>query len=314
MPQSPQLRNEIEKIVNNQNDVVVYFKNHSTITVVSANDNARGYRSTAALREEFRMIDKHVDDSVISPFQVIRQAPYTRDPFYASMKEIRELAKDIYISSSWLDNGHWMWNIVDQTYEDMLEDKSSFLLAFDISIPLLHNIKALEQLIKEKRKQDPLTWRIEFLNERVKENTQSFFSYGMFKKNQNVKKPFYPRIHDDVRAKRKNPHDISKQSGEIRVVSCDMAFIEDKKNDASVFTCLRLLPETVTYGRSDNGSFEMSNGYRRIVPYIESCPGGDTTKQARRIRQLYEDFHADYIVLDMRNAGRDALCIWKLYR
>ena len=47
----------------------------------------------------------------------------------------------------------------------------------------------------------------------------------------------------------------------------------------------------------------MSNGYRRLVPYIESVQGGDTVKQAIRIRQLFDDFNADFIVLDLRNAG-----------
>lgn len=36
---------------------------------------------------------------------------------------------------------------------------------------------------------------------------------------------------------------------------------------------------------------------------MEHRPGGDLLKQALRIRQLYEDFDADYIVLDTRNNG-----------
>ena len=51
---------------------------------------------------------------------------------------------------------------------------------------------------------------------------------------------------------------------------------------------------------------QISGGYRRIVPYIESVQGGDTTMQAKRIRQLYEDFESDFICLDTRNAGRNA--------
>ena len=39
------------------------------------------------------------------------------------------------------------------------------------------------------------------------------------------------------------------------------------------------------------------------MPYIESVQGGETQRQAVRIRQLFEDFKADYIVLDCRNAG-----------
>ena len=34
---------------------------------------------------------------------------------------------------------------------------------------------------------------------------------------------------------------------------------------------------------------------------------GDTTLQAIRIRQLYEDFNADYIVIDCRNGGLQIL-------
>ena len=37
--------------------------------------------------------------------------------------------------------------------------------------------------------------------------------------------------------------------------------------------------------------------------YLESNQIGDTTRQALRIRQLYEDFDADYIVIDARNGG-----------
>lgn len=304
MNMSPVLRKEIKTIKDNQNEVIVFFRNGSTITVVPASENGRGYRSSCCVREEFRQIEKNIDDSILSPFQTIRQAPYMLLEPYSSMKELQEEPVDIYISSSWLDNGHWMWGIVDQAFEGMLDGESSCLLAFDESITLKHNIRTLKQMRQEKKKQDPLTWRIEFLNERVKENTQAFFSYDMLFKNQICRKPFYPRNASDVRNHRKNPYDIAKQNGEIRIVSCDMAFVENKRNDNSIFTCMRLFPESVVYQNENaNKSVEVKKGYRRIVPYIESVQGGDTGKQAIRIRQLYEDFNADYIVLDTRNGG-----------
>ncbi len=66
---------------------------------------------------------------------------------------------------------------------------------------------------------------------------------------------------------------------------------------------MRLLPESTTHHRDNSDDIIIDNGYRRIVPYMEAVQGGDTDKQAIRIRQLYEDFSADYIVLDLRNAG-----------
>lgn len=300
---SPILRKEILRVKDNQNEVIVYFRNHSTITVVPASENGRGYRSNVIVREEFRQIKKSVDDSILSPFQIIRQTPYMKDEFYVNVKELEEETIDIYISSSWFDNGHWMWEIVDQAYDEMLKGKSSCLLAFDESIAIKHKIKTMRYFQTEKKKQDPLTWRMEFYNERVKENEFAFFTYTMLQQNQRLKKPFYPRTTLDFKMNKKNPYDIPRQKGEIRIVSCDMAFVENKKNDNSVFSCMRLLPDYATFNRESSETIKIENGYRRSVPYIESVPGGDGVRQACRIRQLHADFDADYIVLDMRNGG-----------
>lgn len=302
MNMSPALRAEIRNIKDNQNEVIVYFRNGSTITVVPASENGRGFRSHCCIREEFRQIDKNVDDSILSPFQTIRQAPYMLKEPYASMCELQEDPCDIYISSSWLDNGHWMWNIVDQAYKEMLNDEDSCLLAFDESITLKHNIRTMKQMRQEKKKQDPLTWRLEFMNERVKENTSAFFTYSMMTSNQRLKQIFYPRFDYDVRSGKKNKYYIPKQDGEIRLVSCDIAFVENKANDNSIFTCMRLLPETTVYN-TENSEVKIVNGYRRIVSFIQSIQGGDTTRQALAIRRLYEDFGSDYICLDTRNGG-----------
>ncbi len=303
MNMSPMLRREISRIKDNQNEVVVYFRDKSTITVVPASDNGRGHRSHCCIREEFRQIDKTVEDSVLSPFQTVRQAPYMLREPYCSMKELQEEPVNIYISSSWVDAGHWMWDIVDQAYDGMMNGEQSCLLAFDESITLKHNIRTMNQMRQEHKKLDSLTWRIEYLNERVKENTHAFFDYKMLAQNQNLKKPFYPQNFLQYKNQRENKYNIPKQTGEIRIVACDMAFIENKNNDNSVFSCMRLLPESKKYEKTDNSSVEVKQGYIRSVPYIESVQGGDTDKQAIRIRELYEDFQADYIVLDLRNAG-----------
>lgn len=303
MEWSPMLAREIAKIEENQRKTVVKFKNGSKITVVVANDNARGNRSNCIVREEFRQIDKHIDDSVLSPCQILRHAPYMNKPFYKNIKGLKEEPVDIYISSSWLDNGHWMWQIVDNAFNQMEEGKPSCVLSFDESVVLKHEIKSMTQLVGEKRKQDPTTWQLEFLNTRLKENQHAFFTYTMLQKNQRSKQPFYPRSFLDFKTNKKNVYDIPKQKGEIRLVSCDMAFIENDNNDNSIFSCIRLLPEKITFTHDGEKNISYENGYRRIVPYLEHTQGGEIKKQAVRIRQLFEDFKADYIVLDMRNAG-----------
>ena len=301
MAQSPMLRQEIEFIKDNQNDTIVKFRNGSTIVIVPALDSARGHRSTFIIYEEFRMIDKFIVDSVISPFQMIRPAPYIKLPEY---EYLAEEPTDMYISSAWYAN-HWMQGQINDTIKDMQEGRSACLIGLDYAIPLLHKIKTRNQIMKDKKKFDPITFRIEYCNEMIKENTSAFFTYKMFTDNQRCKKPFYPRTALDVLSKKRNSYAIKKQSGEIRIVSCDMAFAGGKKNDNSIFTCMRLIPDTVNYSvESDEGSSkEIKQGYRKVISYIDSVNGGDITKQAVRIKQLFEDFEADYCVLDTRNGG-----------
>lgn len=302
MRASPQLRAEIKCIKKVNDNLCVFFNNGSIITAIVANDNARGERSTVLVREENRMIKKFIDSSVLSPFQHIRSVGFRSLPEYANIPELEEEPVNIYITSSWFDNGHWMWEIADTAFNQMLKNKSQIFLAFDLSVVIEHGFKTKKQLKLEKKKIDELSWRIEYLNERVKENTSAFFNYQELSRQQRLVRPFYPRKTIDVLTGKKNPFAIPRQNGEIRIVACDMAFVEGDKNDNSIFSCMRLLPESTTHTLADK-SIEISNGYHRQVPYLESIQGGDTDKQAIRIRQLFTDFEADYLVLDVRNAG-----------
>ena len=302
MEMSPALRKEIRSIKDSQNESVVYFKNGSTIKVFTANKFARGLRSHVAVREECMQIEQDVDNSVISPFQTIRQAPYMLEACYSSVDELKEDPQDVYISSSWFD-GHWVWDkIVDPNFKNMLNDKNVCVLAFDESITLKHNIRTQKQMQLEKQKQDPITFAIEFLNLRPKQNASAFFTYDILLKNRNLKRVFYPRKDEDVRAKIKNKFAIPKVDGEIRVISCDFAFVAGDKNDNSAYCCIRAIPEATTYSTED-GKLEVKQGYRREYSYIDAPKGGDTTLQTIKIRQLFDDFDADYFVLDARNGG-----------
>lgn len=299
---SPILRKEIESYGIRSNDIFVKFRNGSKITVFVANENARGLRANGIAREECRQIKKKVEDSVISPFQTPRKPKYMLKDDYKNNPVLKEEPVDIYISSSWYDDGNWMWEIAEQSLDAMKKHKGGVMLAFDESITLKHDLKTIDQLIKEKKKQDPATWKIEFLNLRIRESMFSYFTYSMLINRQVLKHVFYPRNIIDFKSGKKNKYAIPKQDNEIRVISNDIAFVAGKQNDNSVYSCIRGIPEIITY-QNDSNSIEVKNGFRRQYPYIESNQLGDTTKQAVRIRQLYEDFNADYIVIDARNGG-----------
>lgn len=312
MPKSDNLRREIKTIKTNANDIEVVFHNGSSIVVVVAGEGALGYRSTVIIYEEFKRIDKYIVDKVLKPFQMARPSQFRTNEEcenygvkYKENKEILEESVNIYISSA-APTSHWMDKLLKDTIESKYDDDKSCMLATDYSIALKHDIKTFDQLKEAKRTTDPITWREEYENEMLREGASAYFKYALLNKNRNNKKAFYPRFSDDVRNKRKNPYDIPKQQGEIRILACDMAFIERaNKNDNSCFTCIRALPESVKYNSSsiDGNIVEIKNGYRRVLSYLEANPGSDVDKQAIRIKQLYYDFNADYIVLDTRNGG-----------
>lgn len=299
---SPILRKEIEDYSTRNSDIFVKFRNGSKITVFVANENARGLRSNAICREETRQIKKKVEDSVISPFQTPRKPKYLFRPEYKDNKSLKEQPVDIYISSSWYDDGNWMWGISAQALDAMKKHKGGLMLAFDESIALKHELKTIEQMTKERKKQDPATWQIEFLNLKVRDSVSSYFTYAMLINRQISKLVFYPRTTIDFKSGKKNKYFIPKLDNEVRVISNDIAFVAGSQNDNSVYSCIRAIPESIVYDTETN-SIEIKQGYRREYPYIESNQIGDTTLQAIRIRQLYEDFNGDFIVIDARNGG-----------
>ena len=247
------------------------------------------------------MIVKNIIDSVLSPFLYIRQADYLKLPEYSSMVEE---PKEVYISSAWYQS-HWMWKLIQTLTKDMFTDGSSCVIAMDYSIALKHNIKTRNFLIKERKKLDPISWAIEYENQMIAENAKSFFNYEQLNRNRRLKRAFYPRRNDEALLKQKNKYDIPKQVGEIRILSCDIAMEGGNATDNSIYSCIRLLPESQEYKVMDTQGehIEVKRGYRRQVSYMEAVHGGETTKQAIRIKQLYTDFNADYCVLDGRNAG-----------
>lgn len=294
---SPNLRREIAKISDNNNDVYVKFKNGSSIHTVTLSKNSRGNRSTVNVGEEAREIDIDVYNEVVNPFLIVRQAPFMLLPDYAGDEQFQENPCEIFISSS-IEESHWLYGLAKKAMTGMLKDDGQFFIAFDYSITLKHGIRTRNQLIDAKAKSDPITWMVEYENLVLRANSKAYFTYDLLKENQTLVKAFYPRRTEDVLARNKNRFSLPKQPGELRVVACDIAAIDRSGNDNSCFSCLRLFEEVVptTGGRAERD-------YRVQVPYVEAMRGQEVKRQAIRIRQLYADFDADYIVLDIRNIG-----------
>lgn len=294
---SPNLRREIRRIKDNDNEVVVSFKNGSSIHTVTLSKNSRGNRSTVNVGEEAREIDIEIYNEVVNPFLIVRQAPFMMLPEYDGDPQFQENPCEIFISSS-IEESHWLYGLAKKAMLGMIKDDGQFFIAFDYSITLKHGIRTRHQLIDAKTKSDPITWMVEYENLVLRTNSRAYFTYELLKENQTLVRAFYPRKSEDVVNRAKNKFALPKQPGELRVVACDIAAIDRSGNDNSSFSCLRLFEETIY---SADGRPEKD--YRVQIPYVEAIRGTETKKQAIRIRQLFSDFDADYIVLDLRNIG-----------
>jgi len=279
----PNLAREIRNITTNANKYEVEFHNGSRMVVVASRDSSRGKRATLTIYEEFRLIDKEVLDAVIRPFSFVRQPPYIHKKEYA---HLLEEPKEIFISSAY-HKGLWWYEEAITTIRMMINGDNVGFLATDYLTAVKHNIKTPKQIAREREKMDEITFLEEYENIPWGEAKDAYFKLSMFERARKIKMAFYPQ--KDHEYKIKNPNGLRRIEGEIRLVSVDIATRSGKRNDNTIISCIRLLPT--------------QKGYERIVPYIESHNGENTVIQTLRIKQIYHDFNADYIVLDLAQNG-----------
>lgn len=282
---SPNLAREIEDFKNSQSERVCKFYNGSKITAVICDDGGRGERSCFTIGEEFRIMDKEKYDEIVRPFAIARQTPYTK---VAKYSHLIEEPKEILITSAYY-KPLWWYGEMEENIKLMLKGEKAGVIYFDYPVAIRHGIKTKKLIQKDKQKMDAISFQQEYENIPFGENGDAYFKLELFTKNRNIKKLFYPIRKDEYDSKNKNEHRFKRIEGEVRIVSVDIATRKGEANDNTIMTCIRALPT--------------SKGYQREYVYMESHQGEHTEKQALRIKQLYNDFEADYIVLDLQQAG-----------
>ncbi len=135
---------------------------------------------------------------------------------------------------------------------------------------------------------DEVSFLMEYENLMYGQNANAFFKLDDITKNRRLKNPFYPIKNVDY-VSFKNKRKEKLKDGEVRVIGVDVALMGGNANDATVLTCVRLIP---------NG-----DKYLRKVSYIETIEGRHTDDQAIRIKQVFEDFQASYVALDCHGNG-----------
>lgn len=271
---------------------IEFVMNGSKMWVDPAADSARGGRATLLIYEECRLLKKGIIDSVFEKMAHPRQAIFLTLPEYAGDKRWIEECQSVYITSARFKS-EWFWNtfktVVQECYTNTRISYNFF--AGDIFLSICFGLKTISDYFKSKKTSGELDFRMEDLNEMVGEAENAFFSHDLLKKNQVYRKAYkFPTINDIYEGN--DLKNRKKQEDEIRLLWIDFAFANTtgaEENDQSVIGCTSLIKKD---GR-----------YRRVCDYITTHPASDSDGIDLKIREMFWDYHADYIVFDARNGG-----------
>lgn len=244
-------------------------------------------RANVIVVDEFRMVDLEIINKVLRKFLTAPRSPrYLEKPEY---KHLLERNKEIYLSSAFYKM-HWSWSKFLSMFKSMTDGKQYFCCGLPYQLSIAENLLMREQVLDEMSEDDfdPVANSMEMEALFYGENENAFFKFEDLQKNRKIVAPLFPKTFygtiRDSRFKYK-----SKKVEELRILSCDIASMGGSDNDASAYSLISINPS--------------SSGYDRKLLYMESMLGGHTTTQAVRIKQLYEDFDCDYIVLDTNGVG-----------
>lgn len=291
---------EREYLVKTQRDDGWQFENKlngSIIRVLPALDSSRGQRATMLIYEEARLIKAGMIQSVFRPMAHPRQAKYLSIPAYSDNPRWLEESHSIYLSSASYKH-EWLFRQWKKCVTDMLMSNKSVTNVFagDIYTSIENGFKTVGDYYRAQKMSSDTAFQMEDLNVWIGEAEDAFFNYEQFKTAQVLKDCFRPLTPTEV-ALDEEVNFPPKGENEIRIVAADFAFTETKGNgnesDFTQFVCVS--------GHWKKDRFE------RHVDYMETWPANDDDGAVQRLKEIYFDYDASYIVADARNGGENVI-------
>ena len=291
VPKSQNLKMEILKILMNQSDAYVTFKNGSTIKVVTASDSARHNRATILIVDEFRMVDKKTIDTVLRKFLTSPRKPGFLDkPEFADYGH--ERTKELYASSCWY-KAHWSYEHVRSYVVNMIRGRSYFCCSMPYQLAIKENLLDKTRVEDEMSEStfNSVSFQMEMEALFFGKGDGGLYNFDEINRNRKIEFPYYPKFLEQ-KLTDKRLILPPKLPGEIRLLSADIALMAStkNKNDATSIFINRMLP-------TSNGK------YVNNIIYADNNEGLRTDAEALIIRRLFSDFDCDYLVLDTNGLG-----------
>lgn len=301
---SEALQKEIKVVQINSKEVSITFWNGSKIEAIVSNQEARGFRCQVLIVDEYRMVDQKILDDVLLPFLTNpRQPGFFSMPEYQNNPEAREPyveeTKELFLSSGRYTQD-WSYTKCMEILKSMVRGEDAFMCSIPFTCSLDHGLLTKKKILREMKKESmtEASFAMEYCGLFYNEADDAFFKSSFINKCRIQEGMFYPPTPLEwARDKKKKKKDKSwylpKLRGEIRLISADIALSKGSANDNSVYTCMRLIPS--------------GEKFRRVVVNIESYNGMEAEKQSIRLKQLFDDFEADYMIIDTQGLG---LTVW----
>lgn len=292
MHSSKLLRNEILRTSTGLNDCGVWFKNGSWIQVRVANDNSRGARSNILIIDEVRMVKRYVISTVARP---MNSSP--RQPGYLSKKEyshLKEMNKEFYMTSAWYKQSE-VFDMVKAYFSRNLDNNAKYFLCdLPYMIAIQEELLMREQVLNEMSEEtfSDISFAMEREGIFYGSSEDSLFNYNNLIERRTRTEAFYPLSVYDI-----NGISIpSKEVGEKRILSVDVALLASKKhdNDASAIIINQALPTT-------------NDSYKCNIVYIETIEDILSQDLALIIMRYFYKYKCDYLVLDCTGVGQPIL-------
>lgn len=260
--------------------------NGSTISVLPCMESARGQRSTFNIYEESRLLKSSIVSSVFEPMGHARQAKYLLNPKY-NTKRWQETARSFYISSSRYSYEWFIRKFRDTVTNYYISKHEKYIpFAQDIFTAIEDGSRTWADYRKNKKSMSEMDFNMEILNQIISEGEDAYFDYKEFKNNQELTECFTPPTIQDIFAGK--PLSMQdKKPDEIRLIIADFAFSGNnnkEKNDNTVIKCMSLHWKKFRF--------------ERHLDYIETRSGGDAGSLVLRLKEIFWDYQADYLIED----------------
>lgn len=291
MPMSVNLQSEISEIVFNGQESHIEFYNGSRIFVATANDNARHYRATLLLVDEFVKVDPTIIESVLKKFlSEIRSPKYLEKPEYA---HLQERSRELYASSCWYES-HWSFEKSITYLKNILEGRSYGMCALPYQLPIKEGLLIREQVEDEMSEAtfSDVSFHMEMKALWWSDTDGGLYSHEDVERNRVLPYAWYP---PSVVPSMQDKHMRIPKKGakEKRILSADLALMAStnkKDNDAASIFINALTPISQTKC--------MSN-----IVYTENIEGMRADDLALMIRRRVEEYDCDYLVIDAKGLG-----------